>query len=351
MAQKKFIAYVGTYTHANSVGIHVYSVDPEKGKLTEHSVMPINNPSYLKVSWDGKFLYSIADEGVAAFRILEDGNLEKLNQEWIGGMRGCYVETDMQRRYLFVGGYHDGRVTMMKLNEDGSIGGIADGIFHQGLGISSVEKRLEPKVTCVDLTPEEKFLCAVDYGLDQTKIYAVDYEKGKLELTDVLRFPAGSAPRILRFSQDGKFAYVMCEGSNELYVYRYSLVAGEPVFEKIQVVSVMKDEKYNMAASSMITFSSEEDYIYVSIDAYNSVACLSRDAETGMLTWEFDTPISGDYPKTLKVLPGDKYFVVLNHDSNEIRTFSIDHEKKCSLMINAPIKIDQPNCIQIHELI
>jgi 6-phosphogluconolactonase len=325
-------------------------VDEKTGKLTEHGVAPINNPSYLKVSDDGKFLYSIADEGVAAFRICENGDLEKINQEWIGGMRGCYVETDKKRRYLFVGGYHDGRVTMMRLNKDGSIAGIADGIFHQGLGISSVEKRLEPKVTCVDLTPDEKFLCAVDYGLDQVKIYAVDYKNGKLELTDVLRMPFESAPRILRFSSDGRFAYVMCEGSNEIHVYQYSLVDDEPVFDKIQTVSVMGDEKYHMAASSMITFSSDEKYIYVSIDAYNSVSCLRRDEETGMLTWEFDTPISGDYPKTLKVLPGDNYFVVLNHDSNEIRTFTIDHEKKCCLMMNAPIKIDQPNCIQIHKL-
>ena len=30
-------------------------------------------------------------------------------------MRGCYVELDDEDRYLFVGGYHDGRVSMMRL--------------------------------------------------------------------------------------------------------------------------------------------------------------------------------------------------------------------------------------------
>ncbi len=350
MAQEKYVAYVGTYTHENSLGIHVYDVDVKEGCLKERSVTPINNPSYLKVSADGEILYSIADEGVAAFRIGPDGDLEKINQAWIGGMRGCYVETDKKRRYLFVGGYHDGRVTMMKLNKDGSIKGIADGIFHQGLGISSVEKRLEPKVTCVDLTPEEKFLCAVDYGLEQIKIYEVDYAKGRLNIVDVVRFPYESAPRIIRFSSDGRFAYVMCEQSNEIYVYAYSVANGEPVFDKIQTISVMGDEDYAMAASSMIAFSGDEAYLYVSIDALNAVSCLKRDPKSGLLSWEFVTHISGDYPKTLHVLPGDGYFAVLNHDSDEIRTFVIDHEKKCCLMKNRPIGIDQPNCIQIHRL-
>ena len=29
MAQEKYVAYVGTYTHENSIGIHVYDIDME----------------------------------------------------------------------------------------------------------------------------------------------------------------------------------------------------------------------------------------------------------------------------------------------------------------------------------
>ena len=32
MKQEKYVAYVGTYTHENSVGIHIYDVDVEAGK-------------------------------------------------------------------------------------------------------------------------------------------------------------------------------------------------------------------------------------------------------------------------------------------------------------------------------
>ena len=46
----KYVAYVGTYTHENSVGIHIYDVDELRGTLTERKVVPINNPSDLIVS-------------------------------------------------------------------------------------------------------------------------------------------------------------------------------------------------------------------------------------------------------------------------------------------------------------
>ena len=50
MAQEKYVAYVGTYTHENSVGIHIYDVDVTKGYMKERKVVPINNPSDLVVS-------------------------------------------------------------------------------------------------------------------------------------------------------------------------------------------------------------------------------------------------------------------------------------------------------------
>lgn len=147
MKQEKYVAYVGTYTHENSVGIHIYDVDVEAGKLTERKVVPINNPSDLVVSKDRRFLYSIADEGVESFRIEKDGDLTSINKQWIGGMRGCYVEVDDGNRYLFVGGHHDGRVSMMHLEADGSIGGIADGIFHKGIGRSIAQRNFVPTWT------------------------------------------------------------------------------------------------------------------------------------------------------------------------------------------------------------
>jgi len=93
MEKEKYIAYVGTYTHGSSIGIHLYDVDVEEGTLSERKVVPVNNSSYVVKSKNGKYLYSIADEGVAVFEIKPDGDLELINKVGIDGMRGCYLWT------------------------------------------------------------------------------------------------------------------------------------------------------------------------------------------------------------------------------------------------------------------
>lgn len=45
---------------------------------------------------------------------------------------------------------------------------------------------------CVRPTPDNKYLCAVDNGIDQVKIYRINKKKDKLELVDILRRPRES---------------------------------------------------------------------------------------------------------------------------------------------------------------
>ena len=350
MAEEKYVAYVGTYTHENSVGIHIYDVDVPNGYMTERKVVPINNPSDLVVSKNKKFLYSIADEGVESFRILEDGDLEPMNEQWIGGMRGCYVEVDDENRYLFVGGHHDGRVTMMHLNEDGSIGEIADGIFHKGMGRSIAQRNFIPHVDCVKLTPDQKFLCAVDNGLDQVKIYRVDYEYGKLKLVDIVRGPLESAPRMIRFSRDGKFAYILYELTNTVEVYTYNLVNNMPVFEKVQTVSTMAPKDDDVCAASGMEMSKSGKHLYVSNSGVNSVVCYEINPENGTLTDVFHTRVCSDFPKMLAIFPDGKHYLTLNNASNDIAFYSVDYEHNCSMWEGKPIQVDKPNCIYILKL-
>ena len=74
----KFVAYVSSYTRAGKkkVGIRVYDVNVEEGTLSEKSEISITNSSYVTISHNGRFLYSITDFGVEAFKIIQGGNLE-----------------------------------------------------------------------------------------------------------------------------------------------------------------------------------------------------------------------------------------------------------------------------------
>ena len=57
MSKDRYVAYVGTYTHGTSIGIHLYDVDVEQGLMKERKVVPINNSSHLKKAEKKKGMY------------------------------------------------------------------------------------------------------------------------------------------------------------------------------------------------------------------------------------------------------------------------------------------------------
>ena len=348
MENKKYVAYVGTYTHGSSKGIQVYDVDVENGTLTERSEVEVRNSSHTALSKNGLFLYSIEDEGVAVFRRDANGDLERINSVDIDGMRGCFLSTDVAGKYLYVAGYHDGKVTVVHTHQDGRLGSLIDGVFHKGLG-SVAERNFRPHVNCVRPTPDNKYLCAVDNGIDQVKIYRVNKLRNKLELVDILRCPRESGPRIIRFSDDGKFAYILFELSNEIRAYKYDGSGKVPAFELIQTIetSAKKDVHDTHNAASGLSLANDGKHLFCTTAGEDTVSMFERDEETGMLTRKFTLPISGEYPKDLVLLPDDKHLVLANHASNTLTTFTVDYEKNIIVMNGKPIKITEPNCIRI----
>ncbi|MFR3424727.1 MAG: lactonase family protein [Lachnospiraceae bacterium] len=90
-------------------------------------------------------------------------------------------------------------------------------------------------------------------------------------------------------------------------------------------------------------------YLYCTTAGSETAGVFKIDPETGMLSKICILPISGKYPKDIAVFPDEKTMVVLNHESNEIRFFTVDYEKGLLYMKGRPIKIDTPNCILISK--
>ena len=298
----EYVAYVGTYTHGSSIGIHLYDVNVEEGTLTERKVIPVNNSSHIARSLNGKYLYSIADEGVAVFAVEDDGDLTPINKVDIDGMRGCYLSVDKTGRYLFVAGYHDGKVTVVHTHKDGRLGSLMDGVFHKGLG-SVAERNFRPHVSCVVPTPDNKYVCAVDN-------------------------------RYLPM--------------NKVDVFSYRDTGNGPEFEKLQSISTTSanvDQAHD--AASGMCLSPDHHYLFTCTAGDNTVAMFHIDPETGCLEKKFALPISGEYPKDIAMFPDGKHIAVANHESNTITTFTVDYEKNVLVQKGRPMKVETPNCILI----
>ena len=349
MAGEKYVAYVSSYTQGDSHGIKIYDVDMEAGRFCEKDKVEITNSSYITESHDGKHLYSITDFGVESFHILEDGNLELVNFAPINGMRGCFLSTDYEDKYLFVAGYHDGKLTVLRLNEDGSVGAITDEIYHKTMG-SIAERSARPHVTCAVMTTDNKYLLVADQGMDHVNVYKFDHVTGKVKLVDILRSALNAAPKTIQVASNGRFLYIINELKCTVDVYRYEDGKRGPNFELLQTVEIIKLSRGSVNSASGFGFSDDYKYLLCSVAGNNSVTVFNVDEETGLLTKNFSLPVSGDYPKDADFFPDNKSLVSLNHESNTMTFFRIDLEAGTMVMNGKGMKVHEPNCIQFHKL-
>ncbi len=348
----KYVAYVSSYTTSsgNNYGIRVYDVDMEAGRFTEKEKIEVTNSSYITISHNEKFLYSITDFGVEAYKIGKGGSLECISKAGINGMRGSYLSTDYTDSWLFVAGYHDGKITVLKLNEDGTIGQITDEVYHRGMG-SVAERNYRPHVQCVKMTRDNKFLCAADLGLAHVSVYQFNHKTGKIKMVDTIHSELNSAPRHLKFTKDGKFLFIVNELKCTIDVYSYVAIEDDqPEFEKVQTISTLNDYHSQDAAASALNLSEDCQYIVSSTAGDNSVSIFKIYQETGELSKILCLPVSGDYPKDAALFPDDKHLVSLNHEANTMTFFNVDLEKGLIIMNGREMKVDQPNCIIFHKL-
>ncbi len=350
MAKDRYVCYAAGYTLDETHGIKIYDFDTKTGRIAEKGRTEITNPSYITISHNGKLLYSITDDGVEAFAINPDGTLTFINKSGIHGMRGCYISTDYEDRFLFVAGYHDGKITVLSLNEDGGINKICEEIYHKGLG-SVGERNFRPHVDCVKMTRDNKYLCATDVGMDHVKVYMLDHSTGKLTLSDIIRSEIESAPHHIKFSLDGRYAYIIHEMKNYIDVYTYEDSNNEPHFNKIQTIATVNDYHASNTAAYAVQLSSDGHYIFCSNAGDNSICAFERNENTGMLSRHFCLPVSGQFPKDIAISDDNKFLLSINNESDTITFFKMDL-KKNTLIMNGPMeKFKQGNCVIIHKLV
>ena len=346
----KFVAYVSTYTRNAEIGIYIYDIDVKNGRFTEKDKVKITNSSYITLSHNGKYLYAITDLGVESYKIKADGTLVNTGTASINGMRGCYLSSDYEDKYLFVAGYHDAKVTVLKINDDGTVGAITDEIYSSGLG-SIIERSFLPHVTCVKMTRDNKYLCACDSGMDQVKIYEFDSETGKLKFKDMIHCDQHSAPRYIKFHKNGKFAYVIHEVACKIDIYSYSDEKGMPDFERIGSISTLnEDYKTSGSIACAMKFSFDHKLLMASVAGSNSVTIYKVNDKTGMLDKRLCLPVSGDYPKDVAFFPDCKHIVSINHESDTMSFFNLDL-KKDIIVLNGPfMKLPSGNCVLVNKI-
>jgi 6-phosphogluconolactonase len=342
---------IGTYTtSATNDGIFVYDFDNNTAAVKLKSkISGVENPSYLTISRDGKFVYAVnevKDGGVSSFLFDNtSGELKFLNKVSSGGSGPCYVSVDDKNKYVFAGNYNSGSFAAIPLKDDGSLG--ADPQFIQQDGSSINKGRQQgPHLHCTVLSPDNKYLLTSNLGTDKVGVYKFDITKVSQPLTPAdppfVSVIAGNGPRHITFHPNSKFAYLINEMSASIIVFDYK---DGKLTEKQSITMLSPDFKGKVGAAD-IHISADGKFLYGSNRGEaNEVVIYSIDKK-GLLTYAGRQSCQGKGPRNFVIDPSGNFLLVANQDSNEIVFFKRDQITGMLTPTGDKIQISKPVCLK-----
>ncbi|HMG68325.1 MAG TPA: lactonase family protein [Chitinophagaceae bacterium] len=349
--QKNFLL-VGTYTGGKSEGIYIYHFDSNTGDFDSASMIKTNNPSFLAVTPNEKFVYAVneaANKGnggkVSAFAFnKDDGRLSFINQQFSDGDDPCYVSVDKTGKWIAVANYSSGNLSVFPIHKDGTLDSATTVIQHTGRG-EDKERQEGPHVHCTIFSKDNKYLFATDLGLDKVTVYSFNKRKGKLteKTTGSIKTDLGAGPRHITFHPNNKYAYLIQELKGIISVYHYS----NGKLEWRQNISALPAGYKGAIGSADIHVSPDGNFLYASNrDASNTIAIFRIDQNTGLLTLVGHQPTLGRTPRNFNFDPSGNFLLVANQNNDEIVIFKVDKSTGLLTDSGKRIKVGKPVCIK-----
>lgn len=341
-AQKKdYNLIVGTYTSpGKSEGIYIYNFDLNTADFKFRSVAKeVTNPSYLAVSKNNKFVYSVAEapdnSAVAAFGF--DGikaELSFLNKQATTSKGPCFVMAN--DKHVFSANYGGGSLSVFGIESNGSLSPLKQLVQHTGKSIDPKKRQESAHAHQVQFTPDKKYVVCTDLGEDQVYIYNYNPEGGDkvLTLKNITKTNAGSGPRHLTFSPNGKFAYLAHEFNGSITAFSYA----NGVLSKIQETGTVAKDFEGRVDAADIHVSPDGKFLYETNrgDA-NTISAFAVKAD-GKLSFVQTVSTMGKGPRNFVIDPTGKYLLVGHQYTNDVVIF--ERNKKTGTLKDTGKRMD-----------
>jgi 6-phosphogluconolactonase len=342
--------YIGTYTDKSSQGIYGIKRNPETGEFSDPELYAeAVSPTYLAANPERTTLYAACEptDGsngrVVAYRIEPStGYLRKINEVQAPGRGLCHILMELSGSWLFGISYADAMVQVYPLGKDGSVGKLACMQQHFGQGVHPVrQERAHTHFAC--LTPEGKYLCVCDLGLDMVVVYRFNRGTGQLERDNgrTLHLPAGCGPRHMVFHPNGKVAYVVTELSSQVIELSYSEERG---FDILQIVNALPAPNPDATAAA-IRIDRDGRYLYTSNRGEDSISLFRIDRDTGNLTHITNISTQGKTPRDFLLDHTGSLLLCANQDTDNLIIYRISRQDGTIVPIREIKGISMPVCI------
>lgn len=350
------LLFVGSYTDKlPGKGIKVYDFDTSTGEVElTFEVDSLINSSFLKISPNGRYLYSVIESQmenngkVAAFAVDSlQGSIRLLNQQDCGGRNPVHLEIDKTGKYLINSNYTDPSITVFNINSDGSLNKYSQIIRVDGQSILS-GRQDRAHIHSSNFSPDGSHLFAQDLGSDKIHQYDVMIDQeGLISLLEDVQIQAslGSGPRHFAFHPNGAYGYGIAELSGRVLAYRITTAGSIAIIDDYPSYR----DSLSIYRSADIHISPDGRFLYATNRGpeEDSIVIFSIDLDSGKLTLIGHESSFGRHPRNFAIDPTGHFVLVANQFSNNIIIFKRDIETGKLTKLSHEIKIKNPSSIQL----
>ncbi len=336
---------IGTYTNkGNSEGIYVYDFDSKTAETKQLSVIKnASNPSYVTLSKNGDFLYSVYEDGTnsaaSAFKFnQQNGEGIFINKEPTKGANPCFILTD--GKHVLTANYSGGSISVFDINADGSLSKLKQSVQHTGSGPD--KRQASAHVHQVLFSPDKKYVFASDLGEDKMYVYHYNATAEQpLSFKTSIKTNAGSGPRHLAFSPNGKYAYLAHEFNGKITAFSYSDGDLVPLQE---VETVAKNFTGKIDAAD-IHISADGKFLYESNRGDANTISVFTIQKDGKLSHVENVSTLGKGPRNFSIDPSGNYLLVAHQYTNDVIIFNRNSKTGKLTDSGKRIQVGTPVCL------
>lgn len=347
----KYKFYVGTFTSEGAEGIYLCSLDEKEGKITlEETFKGIDNPSFLKLSKDKRYLYAVSRTTpeieksggyTVAYKVGKNGNLEFINKQISNGAGPCHIDVANDGRYVAIATYAGGTTSLYPLEAHGSLQEASCIIVNEGNGTDE-GRQSEPHAHSIKFSPCGSQVYSADLGTDKLNIYNLKGNKLEAHTQAYVKMAPGAGPRHFTFHPNKEVIYVI----NELNSTITGIRKEEGKWNVFQNVSTLPLKFEGKSYCADIHMSEDGKFLYGSNRGHNSIAVFRVDKNDQNLKMEGTVPVEGNWPRNFGITPDGKYLLVANQKSHNITVFKINKETGMPSFTGLQLELPAPVCIE-----
>lgn len=317
---------IGTYTDAGSRGIYRTTFTDGSFSAPE-LVVEVDNPSFLALSADGRYLYAVSEGGTDSTSALNayrydaatDG-FSLINRQPTYGASPCYVR--LFDGYAYTANYTGGSFSAFPIGEDGALGQATEQEFEPREGSPS-------HVHGLFEAPDGESLYVTDLG--RSEIFQIASPTKELSRYSLAM---GSGPRHMAFSRDGAQAYALNELKGTVCVFDIE-EGGLTLKQEIASDSV------GGGGCADIHLSEDGRFLYASNRLKEDGISVFSVGEGGLLT-KVGYTLTGIHPRNFILSEDGRYVLVAVRDSNRVEVYSRDAETGLLTATGQSIELSHP---------